>query len=70
VYNCIYDTGEVVSLEQGPCQEVLDTGAVLVDASYSGEEITVTTPAPTNGGLAVLMILGAALFIGGFHRVR
>jgi hypothetical protein len=69
VYNCIYDTGEVVSLEQGPCQEVLDTGAYLIDASYSGEEITVTTPAPSNNGIVIFALLGVAFLLGGI-RVR
>jgi MYXO-CTERM domain-containing protein len=56
-YNCIYDDGTVISLEQGPCEDVRSTGAYLVDSSFSGTEIDVTTPAP---GLSTTTLLAAA----------
>jgi hypothetical protein len=54
--NCIYDDGTVISLEQGPCEDVRSTGAYLIDSSFSGTEIEVTTPAP---GLSTTALLAA-----------
>ena len=70
MYNCIYDDGSVIALEQGPCQEALDNGAYLVDANESGTEITVTTAPPISGGTLALLGLGAFLLMGGFHVSR
>jgi len=68
--NCIYDDGTVVPLDQGPCQEVLDNGAFLVDANTSESEITVTT-APPWSGWAILAGLGALFMaIGGKRAFR
>lgn len=67
--NCIYDDGTVIPLGEGPCQDVLDNGAYLVDANYSGTEITVTTTPPL--GLSTLLLgLGVLLFIGGKRAHR
>jgi len=68
--NCIYDDGTVVPLDQGPCQEVLDNGAFLVDANTSESEITVTT-APPSSGWGLLMSLGLFFMaIGGKRAFR
>jgi hypothetical protein len=61
--NCIYDDGTVISMDAGPCQEVLDNGAQLVDRNVSETEITVTTAPPMNwlpvvAGVAVLFLFG------------
>jgi hypothetical protein len=68
VYNCIYDSGQVISLEQGPCEDVLDNGAYLVDASFSGTEITVTPEDDSLSFWPWLILLGV-IFLGG-SRVR
>ncbi len=62
--NCIYDDGTVIPLDAGPCQDVLDNGAYLVDANVSESEITVTTPAPLSWG-AIGLGISALLFLGG-----
>lgn len=67
--NCIYDDGSVVSLDAGPCQEILDSGAELVDANVSETEITVTTPAPGPGLLPLALGLGTFLLLFGGFRV-
>ena len=66
--NCIYDDGSVVSMDAGPCQDVLDNGASLVDANSSESEITVTTPYPSNA-LPIVLGLAALILLGG-KRVR
>lgn len=67
--NCIYDDGTVIPMDQGPCQEVLDSGAYLVDANTSSSEITVTTPYPVSWG-PLLAGLAGLLLIGGSTRAR
>jgi len=67
--NCIYDDGTVVPLDQGPCQEVLDNGAFLVDANTSETEITVTT-APPLPWSTILFGLGVLIMLGGKRATR
>ena len=67
MYNCIYDDETVISLDQGPCQETLPTGAHLVDAAYSGTEVLVTTEPPSNAPFFIVLGLAAVLLLGGFH---
>lgn len=66
--NCIYDDGTVIPLDAGPCQDVLDSGAALVDANVSETEITVTTEPPTDWG--PLLLLGVGLLMIGGGRVH
>ncbi len=62
--NCIYDDGSVVSMDAGPCQDMLDSGAALVDTNISETEITVTTPYPEIPWWPILLGLGALLYLG------
>jgi hypothetical protein len=65
--NCIYDDGSVISLDMGPCQDVLEGGASLVDANVSATEITVTATPPTFDWGGLLLFGVALLMIGGGH---
>ncbi len=68
--NCIYDDGTVIPLGQGPCQNVLDNGAYLVDANVSETEITVTTTPPFSWMPIALGLTAFLLFSGRRKRVR
>lgn len=63
--NCIYEDGTVIPLDAGPCQDVLDNGAGLVDANVSETEITVTTAPPSSGLMPLALGLAALVLFGG-----
>lgn len=65
--NCIYDDATVVSMDQGPCQETLDSGAYLVDANISETEITVYPEPESFWGW---WALGIAVVLGGLYVSR
>lgn len=67
--NCIYDDGTVLSMDEGPCQEVLDNGAQLVDRNIEETELTVTTPPPVDY-YPIVLGLAALFLIGGRHVSR
>ncbi len=62
--NCIYSSGEVVQVGEGPCAPYLD-GAELVDTVDESETVNVYTEPPTVpdfsmfGGFVLVLILGA-----------
>lgn len=62
--NCIYDDGTVIPIGEGPCQDVLDSGAALVDSNVSESEITVTT-APPDSLFPIMFGLAAFMWLGG-----
>ena len=63
--NCIYDDGTVFAMEAGPCQDVLDSGAYLVDAVTEETSIDVTTPYPRTNWLPLVLAAGALLMLSG-----
>ncbi len=63
---CIYDDGTTLSMDAGPCQDVLDSGAYLVDdVTESGGGIIRVTP-DTSPFLTYLALgVGALMLLGG-----
>lgn len=68
--NCIYADKTVISMEVGPCQPLLDSGAALVDMNSSATDITVTTTLPSSVPWLALLSIAGVLFGGSYVHGR